>query len=244
MKIKYLLILMTAFAAGCAQQAPQRSAYVDTPGSNANGTVASVPASGSDVSSLPAPNSQSAPAQAQRRTAPSEQDAVNYQYVIGPGDTLDVFVWGYEDLSVTIPVRPDGKITTRLVEDMTASGKTPTQLARELEEQYQVYVKNPTVTVTVNDFIGVPSQQVKVVGGGAQPRTVPYVNGMTVLDVMIEVGGLNKFSSGNKAVLVRTVAGERRSYRVRLHDLLKKGDIKANGYVQPGDIIIIPESWF
>ena len=127
---------------------------------------------------------------------------------------------------------------------MIASGKTPTRLARELEEQYQVYVKNPTVTVTVNDFIGVPSQQVKVVGGGAQPRTVPYVNGMTVLDVMIEVGGLNKFSSGNKAVLVRTVEGERRSYRVRLHDLLKKGDIKANGYVQPGDIIIIPESWF
>ena len=250
MKIKYLLIvLMTTVTLGCAQKPTQRSAYVNPSESNSNALLAAaVPASGSDVSSLPAPAAQSAPAPAQRSSsrssAPADQDAVNYQYVIGPGDTLDVFVWGYEDLSVTIPVRPDGKITTRLVEDMIASGKTPTRLARELEEQYQVYVKNPTVTVTVNDFIGVPSQQVKVVGGGAQPRTVPYVNGMTVLDVMIEVGGLNKFSSGNKAVLVRTVEGERRSYRVRLHDLLKKGDIKANGYVQPGDIIIIPESWF
>jgi len=173
-----------------------------------------------------------------------ESAATGYQYVIGPGDTLDVFVWGYKDLSVTIPVRPDGKITTRLVEDMVASGKTPTQLARELEGKYEVYVKNPTVTVTVNEFIGVPSQQVKVVGGGAKPRTVPYVNGMTVLDVMIEVGGLKKFSSGNKAVLVRNEEGARKTYKVRLHDLLKKGDIKANGFVQPGDIIIIPESWF
>ena len=167
-----------------------------------------------------------------------------YQYVIGPGDTLDVFVWGYKDLSVTIPVRPDGKITTRLVEDMVASGKTPTDLARELEAKYQEYVKNPTVTVTVNKFIGAPSQQIKVVGGGAKPRTVPYVNGMTVLDVMIEVGGLKKFSSGNKAVLVRTVNNDRKSYRLRLHDLLKKGDIGANRPVQPGDILIIPESWF
>lgn len=168
----------------------------------------------------------------------------DYKYVIGPGDTLDVFVWGYKDLSVTIPVRPDGKITTRLVEDMVASGKTPTVLARELEEKYKRYVKNPTVTVTVNKFIGAPSQQIKVVGGGTQPTTVPYVNGMTVLDVMIEVGGLKKFSSGNQAVLVRNVAGQRKSYRLRLHNLLKKGDITANRSVQPGDIIIIPESWF
>lgn len=175
-------------------------------------------------------------------TAPAE--VPDYKYVIGPGDNLDIFVWGYEDLSLTVPVRPDGKITTRLVEDMLASGKTPTQLARELETKYQVYVKNPTVTVTVNKFIGVPSQQVKVVGGGANPQTVPYVNGMTVLDVMIEIGGLKKFSSGNKAVLVRNVNGARQSYRVRLHDLLNKGDIGANREVKPGDILIIPESWF
>lgn len=180
-------------------------------------------------------------------TTPATADpAVNadYKYVIGPGDTLDVFVWGYENLSVTIPVRPDGKITTRLVEDMVASGKTPTRLARELEEQYKRYVKNPTVTVTVNKFIGAPSQQIRVVGGGSKPRTVPYVNGMTVLDVMIEVGGLKKFSSGNKATLVRNIDGVRKSFNLKLHNLLKKGDIGANRAVQPGDIIIIPESWF
>jgi len=171
-------------------------------------------------------------------------DAPGYEYIIGPGDTLDIFVWGYKDLSVTIPVRPDGRITTRLVEDMQASGKTPTLLARELERKYTSYVKNPTVTVTVNKFVGSPSQQIKVVGGGAEPKTVPYRNSMTLLDVMIEVGGLGKFSNGNKAVLVRQVNGKKQTYKVRLHSLLKKGDITANREVLPGDILIIPESWF
>ncbi len=242
MNIKLLLIaLMTSVAMGCAKTPNNRSSLVTPVGEES--TQAAPAQQIADVSTagpIPAPQTT---ARAQPAQAPAPRE-VGYQYVIGPGDTLDVFVWGYKDLSVTIPVRPDGKITTRLVEDMVASGKTPTVLARELENKYKEYVKNPTVTVTVNKFIGVPSQQVKVVGGGAKPRTVPYVNGMTVLDVMIEVGGLKKFSSGNKAVLVRTVEGERVSYRVRLHDLLKKGDIKANGYVQPGDIIIIPESWF
>ncbi len=173
----------------------------------------------------------------------SAQDA-SYQYIIGPGDTLDIFVWGYDDLSAQVPVRPDGKITTRLIEDMQASGKTPTDLARDIEKQYVTYVKNPTVTITVDQFVGDPSQQIKVVGGGSEPKTVPYRNNMTVLDVMIEVGGLSKFSSGNKARLVRTVNGEQQSYRVKLQSLLKGGDIRANRPVQPGDIIIIPESWF
>jgi polysaccharide export outer membrane protein len=236
MKIKFLLIaLTTSFFMGCAS--PNRG--IDS--STGDEAAPIQPGGGVSSASLPAQQPATVPTAARPTSA---QEGANYQYVIGPGDTLYVFVWGYKDLSVTIPVRPDGKITTRLVEDMVASGKTPTQLARELEDKYEVYVKNPTVTVTVNKFIGVPSQQVKVVGGGAKPRTVPYVNGMTVLDVMIEVGGLKKFSSGNKAVLVREVNGARKSYRVRLHDLLKKGDIKANGYVQPGDIIIIPESWF
>lgn len=171
------------------------------------------------------------------------QSQDSYQYIIGPGDTLDIFVWGYKDLSVSLPVRPDGNITTRLVEDMRASGKTPTQLARDIEEKYKKFVKNPTVTITVDEFVGSPSQQVKVVGGGAAPQTVPYRNNMTLLDVMIEVGGLSKFSNGNKAVLVRDVNGERVSYKVKLHNLLKKGDIGANRTVRPGDIIIIPESW-
>ena len=171
-------------------------------------------------------------------------DNTGYQYIIGPGDTLDIFVWGYKDLSVSVPVRPDGKITTRLIEDMQASGRTPTALARDIEKQYVTYVKNPTVTVTVDKFVGSPSQQIKVVGGGAKPKTVPYRNKMTVLDVMIEVGGLSKFSSGNKAILVRTENGVEQSYKVRLQSLLKGGDIKANRPVKPGDIIIIPESWF
>jgi polysaccharide export outer membrane protein len=178
------------------------------------------------------------------RAASAKTGSDAYQYVIGPGDTLDIFVWGYKDLSVSIPVRPDGKITTRLIEDMPASGKTPTQLARDIEVQYKSFVKNPTVTVTVDNFVGSPSQQIKVVGGGAEPKTVPYRNSMTLLDVMIEAGGLGEFSSGNKAVLVRQVNGQRKQFRVRLHDLLKKGDIGANRIVMPGDILIIPESWF
>jgi polysaccharide export outer membrane protein len=242
MNIKLLWIaLVAAVAMGCAKTPENRSSFAGNEEA-AYSATADASQAVADVSAAPIP--QQVTSQRVATSTPASQQEAAYQYVIGPGDTLDVFVWGYKDLSVTIPVRPDGKITTRLVEDMVASGKTPTQLARELESKYEVYVKNPTVTVTVNKFIGVPSQQVKVVGGGAKPRTVPYVNGMTVLDVMIEVGGLKKFSSGNKAVLVRTVNGERKSYRVRLHDLLKKGVIKANGYVQPGDIIIIPESWF
>jgi len=167
-----------------------------------------------------------------------------YQYIIGPGDNLDIFVWGYDDLSVSLPVRPDGKITTRLVEDMPASGKTPTELARDIEEEYRLFVKNPTVTVTVEQFVGSPSQQIKVVGAGTQPQTVPFKNNMSLLDLMIEVGGLGEFSSGNKAVLVRTIKGERSTYNVRLHDLLRNGDMSANVSLFPGDIVIIPESWF
>ena len=189
-------------------------------------------------------NASAQPATPDAAPTASSRDNTGYQYIIGPGDTLDVFVWGYKDLSVTVPVRPDGKITTRLIEDMQASGRTPTDLARDIESKYVTYVKNPTVTVTVNKFVGSPSQQIKVVGGGAEPKTVPFRNSMTVLDVMIEVGGLSKYSSGNKAVLVRKTNGKQQTYKIRLHSLLKKGDIRANRPVQPGDIIIIPESWF
>lgn len=175
----------------------------------------------------------------------SNADAIpEYEYVIGPGDKLSIFVWGYEDLSVELPVRPDGKITTRLVEDMPASGKTPTQLARDIETAYKEFVRNPTVSIMVSGFVGSPSQQVKVVGGGSAPRTVPYNNGMTLLDLMIEVGGLSEFSTGNKSVLVRKEGTEQRSYGVRIADLLKKGDMSANVPIHPGDILIIPESWF
>ncbi|MCP5018653.1 MAG: sugar ABC transporter substrate-binding protein [Ketobacter sp.] len=168
----------------------------------------------------------------------------NFDYVIGPGDNLNIFVWGNAELTVDVPVRPDGKITTRLVEDIEASGKTPTQLARDIEEAYSEYVKNAVVTVIVNGFSGVPAQQVRVVGEAAAPLSVPFRKHMTLLDLMIQSGGLTEFADGNAAVLIRSIDGEQMVYNVRLEDLLKDGDISANMALMPGDIMIIPEAWF
>lgn len=165
-------------------------------------------------------------------------------YTIGPGDQLNVFVWGNEDLSVLVPVRPDGKITTPLVEDVEASGKTPTQLARDIEQRLARYVKNPIVTVTVSSFVGSSNEQIRVIGQAAQPRSIPFRVNMTVLDVIIAVGGLTEFAAGNRATIVRGPRGKQQSFRVRLEDLLENGDISANVVMQPGDILIIPESWF
>lgn len=165
-------------------------------------------------------------------------------YTIGPGDELNVFVWGNDDLSVIVPVRPDGKITTPLVEDVQAAGKTPTQLARDVESRLSRYVKNPIVTVTVNSFVGSSNEQIRVIGQAAQPRSIPFRVNMTVLDVIIAVGGLTEFAAGNRATIVRGPQGKQQSFRVRLEDLLEKGDISANVVMQPGDILIIPESWF
>ncbi len=173
--------------------------------------------------------------------AQADQD---FDYVIGPGDKLNIFVWGNAELTVSVPVRPDGKITTRLVEDIEASGKTPTQLARDVEAAYSEYVKNAVVTVIVDGFVGVPSQQVRVVGEAADPLSVPFRKHMTLLDLMIEVGGLTEFADGNKSVLIRNLNGEQQVYNVRLEDLLKDGDISANLALMPGDIMIIPEAWF
>jgi polysaccharide export outer membrane protein len=176
------------------------------------------------------------------------QNAVTTQksepYLIGAGDVLNVFVWGNEDLTSQVTVRPDGKISTPLVEDVVASGKTPVQLAREMEQQLAQYIKNPVVTVMVQQFVGSYSQQIRVVGEAAQPRSIPYSENITLLDVMIAVGGLTEFASGNDASIVRTVNGKQQQYHVRLDDLVKQGDISANVKMQPGDILIIPESWF
>lgn len=171
-------------------------------------------------------------------------DIPDYHYVIGPGDTMEIFVWGNEGLSTTGVVRPDGKLTTRLVEDLQASGKTSTELAREIEAVYAEYVRQPVVSVIVNGFVGVPNQQVRVVGEAATPSRVPYAQHMTLLDLMIAVGGMTEFAAGNKSVLVRTNDGVQTSYGLRLDDLLKEGDISANLALQPGDIVIISESWF
>ena len=140
--------------------------------------------------------------------SPEQQAATpDYEYLIGPGDTMEVFVWGNPDLSTNVVVKPDGKITTRLVENIEASGKTASQLARDIEKAYGQYVKSAVVSVIVNNFIGVPFQQVRVVGEAQQPLKVPYRKHMTALDAMIEVGGLTDFASGNRTVLIRNFEG-------------------------------------
>lgn len=176
--------------------------------------------------------------------ADQRQEAADYNYVIGPGDTMEIFVWGNSELTTSGIVRPDGKLTTRLVEDLVASGKTSTELARDIEAAYSEYVRQPVVSVIVKGFAGVPEQQVRVVGEAAQPRSVPYRQHMTLLDLMIAVGGVTEFAAGNKSVLVRTENGRQRSYGLRIDDLLKDGDISANMSMKPGDIVIISESWF
>jgi polysaccharide export outer membrane protein len=179
------------------------------------------------------------PAETLTVTAPQD-----YNYIIGPGDNLNVFVWRNEELSQSIPVRPDGKISVPLVEDLQASGRTATELAREIEEVLSQFVKEPLVTVIVQGFIGVYDEQIRVVGEATTPRALPYRTNMTILDVMIEVGGLTEFADGNKARLVRETGSGRLQAQIRLEDLLKDGDITANVPVAPGDIVIIPEAWF
>ena len=165
-------------------------------------------------------------------------------YKIGPGDTLRIFVWGNPGLSDTVPVRPDGRVSIPLLEDLEVTEKTPTELAREIEQKLSTFVQDPLVTVIVTEFVGPFTQQVRVVGAAAEPRAIPYRANMTVLDVMIEVGGLTEFAAGNRAILVRTEDNEQKQYRIRLDDLVKDGDISANVEMHPGDILIIPESFF
>ena len=169
--------------------------------------------------------------------------ATSSEYRIGPGDTLQIYVRNNPNLSVTIPVRPDGRISIPMVQNMVAAGKTPSELADNLEESLSKYIRNPDVTVMVTNFVGAYSQQIRVIGQAAHPETIPYRSGMTLLDVMIQVGGLTRVAAGNRATLVRKVNGKEKEYRVHLKDLLQ-GDIKANAPVRPGDILIIPEAYF
>jgi polysaccharide export outer membrane protein len=178
-------------------------------------------------------------------TYPSITTSVDdYQYLIGPGDSVSIFVWRNPDISGSFVVRPDGKVTTSLVEDVPVSGKTPTMLAREIEEQLSKYINNPRVTVSVNGFNGPLSEQVRVIGEATNPRAINYVEKMTMLDLMISVGGLTDFAAGNKAKLVRIVDGVQKTYTVKIDDLIREGDIQQNIDILPGDILIIPEAWF
>jgi polysaccharide export outer membrane protein len=159
------------------------------------------------------------------------------------GRSAQVFVWNNKELSTTVPVRPDGLISTPLVEDMAAAGKTPSELARDLEKALSEYVRNPKVNVIVTSFVG--GAQVRVVGQAVNPQALPYRSNMTVLDVMIAVGGLDEFAAGNRAKIVRRAAdGSQQEIRVRLADLLNKGDMAANVAMEPGDVLIIPETRF
>jgi polysaccharide export outer membrane protein len=168
----------------------------------------------------------------------------DYQYIIGPGDNLSIFVWRNPDISGSFVVRPDGKVTTSLVEDIEVSGKTPTALARQLEEQLGKYINNPRVTVSVSGFRGPLSEQVRVIGEAINPSAINYTEKMTLLDLMIAVGGLTEFASGNNAKLVRMVSGVQKTFEIRIDDLIKNGEIEENIDMLPGDIIIIPEAWF
>lgn len=177
-------------------------------------------------------------------TESTDQRLDSNDYVIGAGDELEVFVWGHDDLSTTIQVRPDGKISTPLVEDMQAAGRTPTELARAVEVALSDYLRSPTVTIIIQNFVGEYYRQVRVVGQAAEPQALSFRNGMTLLDVMIEVGGLSEFASGNKAKIVRVQNGQEVIIKVRIKDLLNKGQMEHNVRMMPGDVLIIPESTF
>ncbi len=166
------------------------------------------------------------------------------KYKIGPGDSVQIFVWRYPEVSTTVPVRPDGFITAPLLEDVPAAGKTPTELARDLEEALAVFLRDPLVTVIVQGFVGIFPEQIRVLGEATEPTAVRYRDGMTLLDLMIQVGGVTEFADGNRAVLVRFESGEQRKHTVRLRDLIENADLSANVDMRPGDILLIPESWF
>lgn len=172
-------------------------------------------------------------------TSPSD-----YTYLIGPGDSVNIFVWRNPEVSNSVTVRPDGKITSPLVEELDASGKTPAQLARDIEKVLSEYIKEPIVTVIVSGFVGPYSEQIRIIGEAANPQSIPYREDMTLLDVMIAVGGITEFAAGNKATIVRVVDNQQKEYRVKLNKLVRDGDISANVDMLPGDILIIPESFF
>lgn len=174
------------------------------------------------------------------------QEGPGEEYIIGPLDQLTIFVWRNPELGAKVQVRPDGRITTPLISDMPAVGKTPTMLAQDIKMQLSEYINDPLVSVIVDNFSGTFSQQIRVVGATEKPASIPYRANMTLLDAMIAVGGLSEYAAGNKARLIRQdrATGKQKTYAVRLGDLLKRGDSKANVRLEPGDVIIIPESMF
>lgn len=175
--------------------------------------------------------------------APAVAQTADYSYVIGAGDSLNIIVWRNPELSGVYPVRPDGKVSAPLVDELVAQGKTPVELARDVEKKLATYVRDPIVTVIVVGFVGPFSEQIRVVGEAARPQALAFRQKMSVLDVMIAVGGLTDFADGNRAIIQRTSEGNKQ-YAVRLKDLIRRGDTSANVEMRPGDILIIPQSFF
>ncbi len=175
--------------------------------------------------------------------APQSAQTPDYLYKLGPLDSVNVVVWRNPELSTSVTIRPDGKITAPLIEDLPALGRDSTTLARDIEKALSKYIRDPVVTVIVGGFNGPYPEQIRVVGEAAKPQALSYRQGMTLLDLMIAVGGLTDFADGNNASIMRTSEGGRQ-YNVRLKDLIKRGDISANVDVKPGDILLIPQSWF
>ena len=175
--------------------------------------------------------------------APVNSASADYSYIIGAGDNLNIIVWRNPELSLSVPVRPDGKVSAPLVDEMVAQGKTSSEVARDIEKKLSTYVRDPVVTVIVTSFVGPYSEQIRVVGEAAKPQFLPYKQKMTLLDVMIAVGGLTDFADGNGASILRSADGNKQ-YAVRLKDLVKRGDVSANVDMRPGDILIIPQSFF
>jgi len=190
-----------------------------------------------------APPSLAATAAASEATPSATPGDTSSSYIIGPGDTLEVFVWQNPDLSQTVPVRPDGKISTPLVENMVAVGKTPSQLARDMEKVLSVYVRSPKVNIIVTKALG-ELTQVKIVGEVVRPEAIPFHEGMTVLDAVLQAGGLTPYAAGNRAKIVRTVDGRSEEIPVKLQRLLQKGDMRQNLRIMPGDVLIVPQSLF
>lgn len=176
--------------------------------------------------------------------APVAAAPVDYSYIIGAGDSLNIMVWRNPELSMQVPVRPDGKIAAPLIDEMVVQGKNSVAVAREIEAQLGKYVRDPVVTVIVTSFVGPYSEQIRVIGEAARPQALPFKQKMTVLDVMIAVGGLTDFAAGNEATILRSVDGPGKQYSVRLKDLIKRGDVSANVEMRPGDVLIIPQSLF
>lgn len=174
----------------------------------------------------------------------STAQAETANYIIGPGDVLQINVWHNPELSITVPVRPDGRISTPLNNDVVAAGRTPEELGHAMEATLKKFVADPTVTVIVSNFVGPYNQQIRIIGEAAQPRAIPYQAHMTVLDAMISAGGLTQYAAGNRTKIVRRTDGKETDMTVRLSDLLKSGDLTANTDLRPGDIIIIPQSFF